>query len=175
MAKLTQKEAAFVREYLIDLNAAQAAIRTGYAPASANVTACKLMKKPNVKEAIDIAMAERSRRTGISQDRVLLELARMAFVNPLDIVGADDGELKDGVNADDAVAIASIKVKTIPTDNGDIVEREVKMVDKIKPLELLGKHLGMFKDKLEVEIKGSIADRLKQARERRAKQNGADE
>ena len=79
--KLTYKEQRFVEEYLFDLNQTQAAIRAGYAPSSADKQGSRLMKKKNITDAISAAMAERSRRTGISQDRIINELAKVAFAN----------------------------------------------------------------------------------------------
>jgi len=147
---LTQKQKRFVEEYLIDLNATKAAIRAGYSPRAAKVTASKLLTNANLQAAIDKAMAERSRRTGINQDRVIQELAKIAFLNPVDVIDMDTATVKGEANRDDTACIASVKVKTIPTDDGAITEREVKTYDKLKALELLGKHLGMFTDKLNV-------------------------
>ena len=76
---MTKKQKRFVEEYLIDLNATQAAIRAGYSPATAKEIGCENLTKPNISEAIAKAMAERSRRTGVNQDRVLQELAKIAF------------------------------------------------------------------------------------------------
>lgn len=64
MARLTAKQKRFIEEYLIDMNATQAAIRAGYSPDSAKEIGCENLTKPNIKAAIDKAMAERSRRTG---------------------------------------------------------------------------------------------------------------
>ena len=89
MAKLTEKQKRFVEEYLIDLNATQAAIRAGYKVDSARDIGCENLTKPNIAEAIEKALAERSRRTGINQDRVVQELARIAFVNITDVVNND--------------------------------------------------------------------------------------
>ena len=86
MAKLTKKQQLFVDEYLIDLNATQAAIRAGYSVSSARDIGCENLTKPNIQEAIAKAMAERSRRTGVNQDRVVLELAKIAFANIADVV-----------------------------------------------------------------------------------------
>lgn len=147
---LTAKQKRFIQEYLIDLNATQAAIRAGYSPDSAKEIASENLTKPNIRDAVDKAMAERSRRTGINQDRVLLELAKVAFLNPTDVIDMDKATIKGDSNRDDTAAIASVKVKTIPTENGSIVEREVKTYDKLRALELLGKHIGMFKDKIEL-------------------------
>ena len=156
MARLTAKQKRFIEEYLIDLNATQAAIRAGYSPESAKEIGCENLTKPNIKAAIDKAMAERSRRTGISQDRVLQELAKIAFVNPTDVINMDEATIKGDANREDTAAIASVKVKTIPTEDGDIMEREVKICDKLKALELLGKHLGMFTDKLNVNAEMAV-------------------
>ena len=148
MAKLRPRQQAFVDEYLIDLNATQAAIRAGYSVKNAGKIGPELLGKTRIKDAIDKAMAERSRRTGITQDRVLQELAKIAFVNATDVINMDEATIRGDANREDTAAIASVKVKTIPGEEGDIVEREVKMCDKLKALELLGKHLGMFTDKL---------------------------
>lgn len=149
MAKLTAKQKKFVEEYLIDLNATQAAIRAGYSTESAKEIGCENLTKPNVKAEIDKAIAERSRRTGINQDRVLRELAKIAFVNPNDVINFSDATVKM-TSEENLAAIASVKVKKIPGEYGDATEREVKLYDKLRALDLLGKHLGMFKDKIEI-------------------------
>ena len=151
MAKLTEKQKRFVEEYLIDLNATQAAIRAGYSPNTAKDIGCENLAKPNIRACIDKEIAERSKRTGINQDRVIRELARLAFVNANDVIDMEEATLKDGATEDDTAAIASVKVKTIPTKEGEGIEREIKITDKLKALELLGKHLGMFKDKVEID------------------------
>ena len=150
MAKLTKKQQLFVDEYLIDLNATQAAIRAGYSVNTAAEIGCENLTKPNIQEAIAKAMAERSRRTGVNQDRVVLELAKIAFANIADVADFTYGLVKDDASADDLACIQSIKVK--PTEFG--AEREIKLYDKLSSLEKLGKHLGMFKDK--VELSGSL-------------------
>lgn len=149
MAKLTAKQKKFVEEYLIDLNATQAAIRAGYSTESAKEIGCENLTKPNVKAEIDKAIAERSRRTGINQDRVLRELAKIAFVNPNDVINFRDATVKM-TSEENLAAIASIKVKEMPGEYGNATEREVKLYDKLRALDLLGRHLGMFKDKIEI-------------------------
>ena len=140
-----------MKEYLIDLNATQAAIRAGYSPKTANEQGARLLANVSVQEAIAKAMAERSKRTGISQDRVIQELARIAFVNPQNVINPKDASVKADATEDDLACIQSVKVKTMDGAKGKSVEREVRLNDKMKALELLGKHLGMFKDKLEVD------------------------
>lgn len=156
MAKLTPKQQAFVEEYLCDLNATKAAIRAGYSPRTAHVQGPRMLENVRVRAHIDKAMAERSRRTGINQDRVLRELAKIAFINASDVINMDEATIKGEANREDTAAIASVKVKTIPTEAGEITEREVKVYDKIKALELLGKHLGMFTDKLNVNAEMAV-------------------
>lgn len=150
MARLTAKQKRFIEEYLIDLNATQAAIRAGYSPDTAYSIGSENLKKPDIRARVDKAMAERSKRTGINADRIIIELARIGLLNPDKVVNFNSATVKDEATEDDLSAIASVKVKTIPTEDGDIIEREVKFYDKIKALELLGKHNGMFKDKVEV-------------------------
>ncbi len=150
MARLTMKQKRFAEEYLIDLNAAQAAIRAGYSAKTAKEIGYELLTKPHIRARVDAAIAERSRRTGVNQDRVIRELARVAFVNAYDVVNLDLATVKAGAAEDDTAAISSVKAKTIPTPEGDGVEREIRFADKIKALELLGRHLGMFNDKLDL-------------------------
>lgn len=151
MAKLTPKQKAFCEEYLLDLNATQAAIRSGYSAKTANEQGNRLLANVSIRTHIDEALAERSRRTGINADRVIRELARLAFVNANNVINTEDATVKSNANEDDTAAIASVKVKVIPTKDGEGVEREIRLSDKLKALELLGKHLGMFTEKLEVK------------------------
>lgn len=146
VSTLVKKRERFVEEYLIDLNATQAAIRAGYSPKTAYSIGHELMKIPEVRARIDKAMAERSKRTGINADRVLRELGKIAFVNATDVIDMSDATVKNDAERDDTAAIASVKVKVIPGENGDGVEREIRLADKLKALELCGKHLGMFKE-----------------------------
>ena len=163
MAKLTVKQQRFVDEYLVDLNATQAAIRSGYSVKNAGKIGSQLLEKTRIFKAISTALATRSRRTGINQDRVLLELAKIAFVNTVDVINMNSATIRGDANREDTAAIASVKVKTVPTETGDITEREVKLYDKLKALDLIGKHLGMFKEKIDVNLEVNLADLLKKA------------
>ena len=150
-AKLTEKQQRFVDEYLIDLNATQAAIRAGYSVKTANEQGSQNLAKLSIQQAIAEAMAERSKRTGVNQDRVVLELAKIALVKMTDIVDSQ-GRIKSDASPDDLACIESVKYKESESDTGSSVEREVKIASKLKALELLGKHLGMWNDKLDVNI-----------------------
>lgn len=155
MAKLTLKQQRFVEEYLIDLNATQAAIRAGYSVKTAKEQGSQNLTKLNIQQAISEHMAERSKRTGVNQDRVVLELAKIAFVKMTDLV---DSKCKINSDAadDDLACIESMKYKETKSDAGTSVEREVKVASKLKALELLGKHLGMWNDRMDVNVNLSL-------------------
>lgn len=149
---MTNKQRRFVEEYLIDLNATQAAIRAGYKKSEyTDTNAKKILENTRISEAIEKAMADRSKRTGINQDRVIRELARIAFINPNDVINPEDASVREDASEDDLACIQSIKVKRMDGEKGYSEEREVKLNDKMRALELLGKHLGMFKDKIELD------------------------
>ena len=150
--KLTEKQKRFCDEYLIDLNATQAAIRAGYSAKTADPQGVRLLGNVRVRAYVDERLAEQSKRTGITADRVLRELAKVGFANAQDIINFGDATLKGDTVSDDTAAIMSVKVKTIPTENGEGVEREIKLYDKIKALELLGKRFALFTDKIESDI-----------------------
>ena len=150
--KLTKKQQLFVDEYLIDLNATQAAIRAGYSVDTAREIGCENLTKPNIQQAIAKAMAERSKRTGVNQDRVVLELARIAFVNIEDVVDTDTGEILPNASKDDLACIESVKFKQSDNQYGGSIEREVKLASKLKALEKLGQQLGMWNDKINVNV-----------------------
>ena len=151
MAKLREKQQLFVDEYLIDLNGTQAAIRAGYSAKTANEQASRMLANVSIQQAISEKMAERSKRTGVNQDRVVQELAKIAFLKMTDVVD-HNGKIKDDASEDDLSCIESIKYKHSDTDTGSSTEREVKTASKLKALELLGKHLGMWNYKLDVNI-----------------------
>lgn len=150
-SQLSEQRRRFVDEYLIDLNGTQAAIRAGYSAKTAQEQSSRLLSNVMVQQAIAERMAERSKRTGINQDRVVLELAKLAFVKMTDIVDSN-GKIKDTATDDDLSCIESVKYKHSDTDTGYSVEREVKIGSKLKALELLGKHLGMWNDKVDVNV-----------------------
>jgi phage terminase small subunit len=151
MAKLTDKQRRFVDEYLIDLNGTQAAIRAGYSAKTANEQASRMLANVSIQQAVSEAMAERSKRTGVNQDRIVLELARIAFLKMTDVVDSE-GRINENASDDDLACIESIKYKHSDTETGSSTEREVKTASKLKAMELLGKHLGMWNDRLDVNV-----------------------
>ncbi len=165
---LTPKQDMFVREYLIDLNATQAAIRAGYSVKNADKIGFELLGKTGVQSAIQAGMDKRAVSVGISATRVLNEIAKLAFFDPRKLLN-DDGTPKRIHQLDDetAAAVAGIDIVTKGNDDlgyADILK--IKLADKSKNLELLGRHLKLFTDKIELDVGGELAQRMKEARER---------
>lgn len=144
---MTAKQQRFCEEYLIDLNATRAAIRAGYSPKSAKTNGPRLLENAGIRARVEAMMARLSRRTGVSAERVVRELARVAFASMPDVVDMRTATLRPDATEDDRVAIASVRVK----DGDMFTEHEVRMCDKVRALELLGKHLGMFTDNVRVD------------------------
>lgn len=135
---------------MIDLNATQAAIRAGYSPDTAGSIGNENLKKPEICACVEKAMAERSKRTGVCADRVVQELAKIAFLNLRDLIDPKTAAVREDASDEDTAALQSIKVKKSYSETGESIEREAKAADKLKALELLGRHLGMWNDKLDV-------------------------
>jgi phage terminase small subunit len=148
MSELTPQQAIFVREYLVDLNATQAAIRAGYSAASAASQGSRLLSLDKVSRAVKAAQDARAERTHITQDDVLRELARVAFADPAKCLGPDGKPLALHLIPEEArAALAVYEVEV--GDAGATVCR-VRRWDKTKTLELIGKHLGMWSEKVEL-------------------------
>lgn len=158
---LTEKQARFVAEYLVDLNATEAAKRAGYSEKTAYSIGFENLRKPDIQEAIAEAMDARAKRTGITQDRVLQELARIAFANGTDFAKIVSTPTVTTVVDEEGCVQQAIRpvqrVELVDTERVDPEKRaaiasikegklgiEVKSYDKIRALELLGQHLGMF-------------------------------
>lgn len=164
---MTEKQKIFADEYLIDLNATRA-YRKAYPSVKRDETAAqagsRMLRNVKVAAYIQERMQERQKRTEITQDRVLQELAAIAFAKATDYAEVKDEcvKIKDTKDLDEQQirAIAGIKEGKFGI--------EVKLNDKEKALELLGRHLGMFKDKVEVsgleEEKKKLGDILEQLR-----------
>lgn len=139
-AGLTARQLRFVSEYLIDLNATQAAIRAGYSPASARQHACRLLMKDEVKNAVAKAMDKRARRTELCQDEVIEDLR----------------ELRDICMGRKTVKIMTI-VKNAREGTAEPVEVEGMVFEPAsanRTLELLGKHMKLFTDKMDMTSNG---------------------
>lgn len=167
MAKLTDRQKQFCDEYLIDLNVTQAAIRAGYTPQYADKRAYALLDNAEIKEYIDKRMLERQKRTEITQDIVLEELKRIALAKPTDFFEVEDMGQYMKVNIIPTKDIPDDKVGAIASIKQGANGIEVKLHDRLKALELIGRHLGMFKDKVEIiddskNVNVNIDDMLKE-------------
>lgn len=177
---LTAKQQRFVIEYLVDLNATQAAIRAGYAAKGAKDQAYQLMQRPEIASAIAQALEERSQRTKVDADYVLHRLTEIDQMDLLDILeddisikplskwprvwrqslsGFDIAELFEGVGKDrDLVGLM----------------KKIKWPDKVRNLELLGKHVNVnaFRDQVVVDDRTSLSERMARANERKRARQG---
>ncbi|NMY74173.1 terminase small subunit [Pseudomonas sp. WS 5071] len=171
---LTAKQQRFIVEYLIDLNAAQAAIRAGYAVKGAKDQAYQLMLRPEILAAINEAKEARNQRTQVDADYVLNRLTEIDQMDLLDILdddmsikplskwpkvwrqslsGFDIAEMFEGVGKErDLVGLM----------------KKIKWPDKVKNLELLGKHVNVnaFREQVAVDVTLSLSQRMAKARER---------
>lgn len=167
---LTEKQKRFADEYLIDLNATRA-YRAAYPHVKKDETAAqagsRMLRNVKVAKYISERMQERQERTEVTQDKVIMELACIAFAKITDYISISDEilQIKDTEDLTDKQvrAIAGIK----ETKNGI----EIKLNSKEKALELLGRHLGMWNDKVEIsglsEEQSKLSELLEQRRERR--------
>lgn len=153
---MTDKQKRFCEEYLVDLNATQAAIRAGYSAKTAYSIGNEVLNKPEIRARIDQMLADRSARTGVNADRVVRELAKIAFMKGTDVIDTETGNVREDATDDDRACIAAVKVKQVNSAEFDSVEREIRLCDKVKALELLGKHLGLFEDNINVDVNGAV-------------------
>ncbi len=176
---LTAKQVRFVDEYLIDLNATQAAIRAGYSARTARQTGVENLSKPVIREEIQARIKARSERTQIDADRVLMEISRVAFFDIRKLYSRETGapipvHLLDD---DTAAALISMDIDEIfegAGENRRLVgyAKRYRAAPKIEALALAMRHLGLLNDKLKVDARVGLADRLTEARRRRtAKQS----
>lgn len=169
MAELTPKQQRFCDEYLIDLNATQAAIRAGYKERYAHTNANKLLQNTTIAEYIKKKKADREQRTEITQDMVLKELALIAFSNAADYIKVVEKDFKQLVEGVEIPVLDEegnpVKYKTVePILTDELTEEQkkalavikkgrdgfdVKPYDKLRALEMLGRHLGMWDKKAE--------------------------
>jgi len=179
---MTPKQTLFAAEYLIDLNATQAAIRAGYSEKTAAEVGYENLRKPQIGKAIEEAMAARAEKTGIAAQDVLDELAKCGFTSLADVTDWGTKEVAIGYDADgkklraedigDAVVVHYLDAPFVKPVNRDDLPQEVraavaevslgkdgfkiKMHDKVGALTQIGRHLGMFKDKTEYSVSESL-------------------
>lgn len=143
---LTPKQKRFVEEYLVDLNATQAATRAGYSGKTARQMGAENLSKPDIQAALRDAMEARSRRTEVTADAVISELAAIAFANMSDYLdwGPNGVALRGKAELTRNQCAALAEISETLTKSG--ATRRIKLYDKISALEKLGRHLGLFRD-----------------------------
>jgi phage terminase small subunit len=143
---LNDKQAHFCREYLVDFNATQAAIRAGYSKRSAHVQAAGLLKNPKVEAKLGELAKEHANKADLSVERVLKEAMRLAFFDIRKLVDANGNPLRlHELDDDTAAAVMGLDITTIGNADVGIGEvRKYKIADKNSALERLFKHLGLF-------------------------------
>ncbi len=156
--KLTAKQQRFIQEYLIDLNATQAAIRAGYSKRRASEIGYQLLQKTTVQQAIAEAMQARSRRTEVTADRVLQEFALLGFADIGSFVDWGPGVVKlkeaSALTEEQRRAVCEIS----QNKDGQV---KFKLHDKKGALDSLARHLGMFKDTLGLDVSDNLAEVMK--------------
>lgn len=173
---LNPKQQRFVAEYLVDLNATQAAIRAGYSVDTAGAIGFELLTKPEISDAVAIAKAAQLGRTELTATRVLEELRRLSFSNVQDLFD-DDGNLRPirELTREQAACIASLEVVKKNAVAGDgMIDTiyKVKVWDKTRSLEMVAKHFKLLTDVVRIEDSNAITNRLTAARNRLAKAKG---
>jgi phage terminase small subunit len=156
--KLTDQQALFVDEYVIDLNVKRAARAAGFVTSNAGHAA---RKHPAVSEAISRALDERMMRANVRADEVILELKRMAFSNVADAFD-EKNRLKPiaKMSAELQRCLSGVEI----TEVDGVVKTKVKFTDRVSVLTLLCKHLGLISEKVEVAGAVSLYDLLGAAR-----------
>lgn len=151
MVKLTPKQQKFCDEYLVDLNATQAAIRAGYSKKTANEIGAQNLAKVSIQEYLTAARQRMQERTEITADMVVKELARIGFHNVKDFVNGGNSVLElKFIDEDKTAAVSAVKNTVKSTYNTATRETttdtitEIKFHDKVSALEKLGRHLGIF-------------------------------
>ncbi|WP_339451564.1 terminase small subunit [Pseudomonas sp. JAI120] len=166
---LTQKQRLFVDEYLIDLNATQAAIRAGYSKKTAGQIGDENLKKPQIAESIKEAMDSRNKRVQINADYVLNRLVEIDQLDVLDILD-NAGNFKPIMEWPKTwrQTLSGVDLQEIMLGDVETVIRKIKWPDKLRNLELLGKHVAVsaFREQVEVNVTHTLSERMAKARER---------
>lgn len=139
---LNENQLRFVREYLIDRNGTQAAIRAGYSKKGASAQACTLLANPKIKEILKKEIEKTATNLGITRERVLAEMARLAFANTADLYD-DKGRLKSVSDLPEDVARAVSEV-SVCTDKSGETTIKLKLHSKDSALDKLARHLGLY-------------------------------
>lgn len=144
---LNPKQNAFCLEYLADFNGAAAAARAGYSKKTANRIADENLSKPDIQAEIRRLIDERSARLEITADEVLKELWNLASSNIYPVLKAVQDGTENELSDDVKRTLKHVKVKR--DKDGKLLEYHIALHDKIRPIEMVARHLGMFRDDAE--------------------------
>lgn len=150
---MTPKQQRFVAEYLVDLNATQAAVRAGYSKRNADKIGSELLGKTGVAQAVQEGQAAKLKKVGVTAERTILEIQRIAF-SDIRKLFTDYGGLKPvhELNDDESALLASVEVLKKNLFAGDKkvdTIHKLKVWDKLKALEMLAKHFGILQERVE--------------------------
>lgn len=182
---LTVMQEAYAQEYVkCPENQTQAAINAGFSPKSAHVKASTMMRDERIQKRIAELMEERNKRLRVSADYVLLRLVEIDQMDVIDILD-DEGGLKPisqwpKVWRTSISAVDINRIRMAMKDDEEDIEstlQKIKWPDKVKNLELIGKHVDVnaFKERMEVNVNVTIADRMAAARRRLKERQGGDQ
>ena len=178
MAELNQRQEMFCREYIKDLNGTQAAIRAGYSPRTADRMAYELLKKPEIQEFVLQSKAERVEEVKVDANYVLKRLIEIDEMDVADILddGGDFLPIRKWPKTW-RTTLSGLDIAIINSGDTETILKKIKWPDKVKNLELIGKHVDVnaFKERLEVSGTVTIADRMAAARRRVKEQAGGEE
>lgn len=165
---LTDKQARFVDEYLVDLNATQAAVRAGYSAKTANEQGARLLANVSVQNAIRERQEVLKMKTEITQEWVVERYRRIVEGCDKRLFFNDDGSVKPPSqwSAEMGLAVAGFEVQELGDEGLAVSVSKLRFQDAKAALDSLARHLGMFKDKVEVSVDESLAERLARAKER---------
>jgi phage terminase small subunit len=174
LARLTKRQELFCREYIIDMNGKEAAIRAGYKPDNAKVVASAMLAKPEIRFQVAKLQEKSFERLDLTAQRVLYELACIAFANAQDFTRiGPDGEPEldmSKMSREQWAAIGEYNEDATGGQNDGerrlIVRRKIKMLDKVGALGLLGKHFKLFTEKHEVGFSDEVIAKLQEGRQR---------
>lgn len=173
---LTPKQQRFVAEYLVDLNATQAYIRAGYSRKGAEQSACQVLRNPKIAALVAAGTAKQLDRAELSATRVLEEMRRLAFMD-VGVLFDAAGNLRPlhTLSPEDRAAIAGVEVIIKNAEAGDGKTdkvHKVKLCDKVRVLEMLGKHYKLLSDTINVTADDALIEKLLAGRRRALEARG---
>jgi phage terminase small subunit len=165
---LNDKQLTFCREYIVDFNATQSAIRAGYSDKTAGATASRLLTNVKIQQEIKRLVEERAERTGITADRVVQQLAKIAFVDIKSVIDWETAEInqlvgRDPITGDQVFTktpITQLALKPMDQVDGTMIQTVkmgkhgivVELPDRMRAMEMLAKHLGVYDDRPQTTV-----------------------